>query len=246
MIFLPNLKVSTPATIKQIDYAERELNLKFSNEYKLYLLKYGCIEFYGVELTGIIDSKRLNVIDVTKKERLYNPNIPNNMYVIENAAINGIIIWQDDKGYIYKTQYTSNTIKIFNSLSEYLISCVSKIKLRDYVQSIIINGNIDMSKVRMVEDLYKKEIDNKLVMRIISSSEETKFFDDNIRSLSFNEIIEAENDLHVDFKSKGLLPLFDCGDNDFIVYHLYDKTWSKFNITDNTIFKRSISLIDIL
>ena len=33
------------------------------------------------------------------------------MYVIENAAIDGIIIWQDSDGFIYKTQYNSNHLK---------------------------------------------------------------------------------------------------------------------------------------
>lgn len=115
---------------------------------------------------------------------------------------------------------------------------------KEYIQSIE-KSPISTLKIKSVENRYT-EIKSKLVMQIVSCAEETNFFDDDIRSLSFNEIIEAENDLHVDFKSKGLLPLFDCGENDFIVYHLCDNSWSKFNITDEIIFNKRPSLMELL
>ena len=41
------------------------------------------------------------------------------------------------------------------------------------------------------------------------------------------------------------IPLIDCGENDFIVYHFVDKIWSKFNIIDETVFKKN-SLKELL
>ena len=80
----------------------------------------------------------------------------------------------------------------------------------------------------------------------ISGSNKTVFLDDNIRILSFDEIINAEKELHVDFKSNQIIPLVDCGENDFIVYHFFDKIWSKFNIVDETVFKKKNSLQELL
>ena len=63
------------------------------------------------------------------------------------------------------------------------------------------------------------------------------FFDDDWRTLSVNEILDASKDLHVDFEKQLLLPIVDVGDNDFIVYHAEDGTWSKFNIIEGCHFK---------
>ncbi len=51
-----------------------------------------------------------------------------------------------------------------------------------------------------------------------------------------------KNDLHVSFKDKEIIPLIDCGENDFIVYHFMDKIWSKFNIIDETVLRRRTAL----
>lgn len=44
--------------------------------------------------------------------------------------------------------------------------------------------------------------------------------------------------MHIAFKDKGIIPLVDCGENDFIVYHFKAKIWSKFNIIDETVFQK--------
>ena len=49
-----------------------------------------------------------------------------------------------------------------------------------------------------------------------------------------------------DFDAKKILPLIDCGDNDFIVFHIGTNKWSRFNIVDECIFKERDSLEDVL
>ena len=58
--------------------------------------------------------------------------------------------------------------------------------------------------------------------------------------------MDASADLHVDFAALSLLPLFDCGENDFAAYHLDDDTWSYYNITDGSIFKKRGSLQELM
>ena len=114
----------------------------------------------------------------------------------------------------------------------------------EYVKSL--SGlKLDESLVAKVENVYGGSFPE-MVKKVITSAEDTIFFDDDYRVLSVSEMLDAEKDLHVDFKSKGVLPLVDCGDTDFIVYHFNDDIWSKFNIVDETIFKRKVSIDELI
>ena len=117
---LPKLLPLKPASDIQINDAENQLGIKFADEYKEYLSAFGAIMADGFELTGIAKSEYRNVVNVTRKERELNPKVPNTMYVIEDAQIDGIIIWQDTNGVIYKTQYDTEPEKIAESMAEYL------------------------------------------------------------------------------------------------------------------------------
>lgn len=100
--------------------AEKKLNLHFADEYREYVSTYGVISAKGIELTGIIDSKRLNVADVTLKERELYTDFPLDMYVIENVAIDGILMLQKSDGGIYELRPNAKPVKRYDSLAEYL------------------------------------------------------------------------------------------------------------------------------
>lgn len=105
-----------------IKNAEKILSVIFAKDFHTYLLEIGLACFDGHELTGICASPRLNVVDVTTNERENNPNVPKDWYVIEQANIDGIVIWQNSKGEIYQTQPCRDSIKIANSIVEYISS----------------------------------------------------------------------------------------------------------------------------
>lgn len=119
---LPGLLPLKPATDKQITDAEIQLRVSFAEDYRIYLKEFGAILADGIELTGIAKSEHRNVVLLTRKERKLNSNVPNTMYVIENTCIDGIIIWQDTQGNVYKTQMDSKPEKIAGSLTEYIES----------------------------------------------------------------------------------------------------------------------------
>ncbi len=60
------------------------------------------------------------------------------------------------------------------------------------------------------------------------------------RKMDVDEIRESKDFWQVDFPAIGLLPIFDCGDNDFIAYRFSDDKWVKFNIVDEIVFRESI------
>ncbi len=109
-----------PVSPDLIRDAEEALNLHFSEEYRAYLQEFGLAAFAGHELTGISKSPRLNVTDVTTKEKTQNPNIPESYYVVEKANIDGIVIWQAATGEIYQTEYDGAPHLIYKSLAEYI------------------------------------------------------------------------------------------------------------------------------
>lgn len=109
-----------PASKNMIDRAEAQLKLKFAPEYRDYVGQFGSVAVNGHELTGVVPSLRLNVVKVTKEEWEFNSKVPNTMYVIENAGIDSIMIWQDASGSIYLSEPDEAPLKIASSLVEYL------------------------------------------------------------------------------------------------------------------------------
>lgn len=118
---LPNLLPLKAASSIEITDAELQLRVGFSSEYKDYLANFGAIMADGIELTGITKSEYRNVVFVTKQEWELNVNVPHTMYVIENTGIDGIVIWQNTDGCIYKTQPSSKPQRIASSLNEYIV-----------------------------------------------------------------------------------------------------------------------------
>ena len=115
---------------------------------------------------------------------------------------------------------------------------------KEYIKALNDHNN-DNERINRVTMLYADNLPE-IVLKIISSAKETVFLDDDNRMLSYEEIVDAEKDLHVNFKEKGMIPLIDCGDNDFIVYNFNDSSWSKINIVDETVFKNRNSIYDLL
>jgi hypothetical protein len=117
---LKGLVTLNGASSEAITASERKLGLVFAPDYAEYLEKYALMSAKHIEMTGITESKRLNVVDVTLSAREVN-QIPQDMYVIEDTAIEGILILQNGKGEVFEIQ-NNRTKKIYDSLSDYLLS----------------------------------------------------------------------------------------------------------------------------
>lgn len=107
------------ASVNQIEQAEKYLGIEFALDFKEYLRKFGAVSFDGHELTGFSADKNLDVVEVTKKN-WHKYSVEKNIYVIEEAHIDGIVIWQAPSGEIYLTEPGFQIHKICNSLLEYI------------------------------------------------------------------------------------------------------------------------------
>ncbi len=103
---------------------------------------------------------------------------------------------------------------------------------------------IDDKKVSKIEKIYGMTLPE-TVRKIVSKCDKPLFVDD-YRVLSFAEIKDANDDLEVNFVEECIIPLIDCGDNDFIVYNFKTKKWSLFNIIDNCSFKAKSKLEELM
>lgn len=109
-----------PATHEEVLNAEKELKLSLAEEYKEYLLSFGVASYFGHELTGICKSPRLNVVTVTKKKHEDYPSVPKDWYVIEDTNMDGILIWQNCAGEVFRTGSLADSVRIASSLCEYI------------------------------------------------------------------------------------------------------------------------------
>ncbi len=117
---MPSLYSLESSSKNEVDLAEDKLGLRFADEYRKYVTAFGVASVFGHEFTGVCKFPRLNVVDVTQSERLANPSVPMNWYVVEQANIDGIVIWQSGNGDIYQTMPGAEPIRLCESLCAYL------------------------------------------------------------------------------------------------------------------------------
>ena len=121
MRYKPNFYIEQGASATWIEQAEKSLGLKFASDYKECLREFGAVSFEGHEFTGFSTDRNLDVVEVTQRNWKKNKACAN-LYVIEEAHIDGIVIWQDADGVIYEAIPNSKVKKIANSLCEYILN----------------------------------------------------------------------------------------------------------------------------
>lgn len=111
---------------------------------------------------------------------------------------------------------------------------------QEFVESIK-NADVDKEIKDRIVSVYGKDVPE-LILKLFSKYPRPELFDENeSRTLSLNEVLNAEEDNGVPFKSKKIIPVSDKGDNDYIVYDGNKKEWAIYNIVDETIFNENDS-----
>lgn len=76
----------------------------------------------GHELTGLSKADRTNVVSVTKQKWLECPKVPHEWYVVEDAGIDWIVVWQSQDGKIYETVGDGEPVCVAETLVEFVDS----------------------------------------------------------------------------------------------------------------------------
>lgn len=106
-------------TVEEIKKAEETLNVKFSSDYIDLLIAYGSLCAKGEEFLGV-DENNYDVVKATIEARNQYSDFPTGMYVVENMAIDGILLIQNTDGAIFTYQPETLVKKINDSLCDYL------------------------------------------------------------------------------------------------------------------------------
>jgi len=103
---------------------------------------------------------------------------------------------------------------------------------------------IDSSIISEIEALYKTKLTSE-VKKVISLNKDGVSYDDKsvFNGLSANAILNAYNDLYVDFVGLQLLPLFDIGDNDYIVFNIKKRCYAIYDISDDDEYSEESDLL---
>lgn len=108
-------------SLELIANAENELGTSIAPEYKEVLKQYGSLCVKGEEFLGI-DCDNYDLVKATKEARKNDKNFPLDMYVLENTAIDGILILQNSTGELFSYQPNGKLQHVAACLDEYLQS----------------------------------------------------------------------------------------------------------------------------
>ena len=114
------LKDTHGASAEEIARAEKQLGLAFAPEYRAFLSAVGACIARGHEIAGLCPFADMNVVNVTREERVYAPQAQPGWYVLEQAHMDGIVLWQDESGAVYQTAPNTPPSRVASSLAEYL------------------------------------------------------------------------------------------------------------------------------
>ncbi len=112
------------ADARTVINAEKWLGLRFSSEFRNYLMDYGAASFGSHEFMGLGGDAYVDVVEETLRERRNTLGFTKDCYVVENLGIDGILILQNEDGQGYEFSPIGMK-RIFLSMKEYILSCES-------------------------------------------------------------------------------------------------------------------------
>lgn len=104
----------------------------------------------------------------------------------------------------------------------------------DSLKNVSVSADVKSRVLEVYNDVPE------IVLKILTKYPSPELFDENeSRTLSINEVLHAEEDNGVPFKTKKIVPIADMGNNDFIVYNGATFIWCMYNILDEITFNES-------
>ena len=106
-------------TSRDIEKAQDRLHFIFPEEYRAFLEKFGAIVCGSNELYGLGVEGYMNVVESTIQERKLYPKQLDNVVVIKNEGIEGILLTLDEGGNVF--EFINGTSKLlYSSFNEFL------------------------------------------------------------------------------------------------------------------------------
>lgn len=117
---LPNAHFTGPVSQGLIIKSESSLGVKFSPEYTIFLRNFGNMLYNHNEILGLNVDHFDDCVSWTLEAREEDESLPENMYVISTAGIDGILYLQNTEGIVFQHIPFSPCTRKANSLEEFI------------------------------------------------------------------------------------------------------------------------------
>ena len=117
---LTNAHFTGPVSQGLIIKSESALAIKFSPEYSIFLRNFGNMLYNHNEILGLNADHFDDCVSWTSEAREEDETVPEEMYVISTAGIDGILYLQDTDGIVYKHLPFGKCTKVAESLEEFI------------------------------------------------------------------------------------------------------------------------------
>ncbi len=119
---LSTARFTKPVSQGLIVKSECSLGVTFTNDYTLLLRNFGDMMYNHNEILGLNSDHDNDCVSYTLEARVEDETIPDNLYVISSAGIDGVLYLQGTDGVIYQHSPFSECTKIANSLEDFIKS----------------------------------------------------------------------------------------------------------------------------
>jgi len=122
----------------------------------------------------------------------------------------------------------------------------NRINITDFLNNIKTQP-IDKNFIEKLEKTYGSNLDD-YISRLLSKAPNGAFFEGDgvCKILSHDWILDASDDMCIDFVKWQLIPIFDMLDNDFVCYDLTNENWCMFYIVEELKFNEGKTLEECL
>lgn len=119
---LTGARFTGPVSQGLIIKSQSSLGVKFSDEYLALLRNFGNMFYKHNEVLGLTTEHIDDCYSYTAEAREEDPTIPQNMYVISSAGIDGILFLQDAEGNVYQHTPFGECKHMYDSLEAFIKS----------------------------------------------------------------------------------------------------------------------------
>ena len=119
---LTGARFSGPVSQGLIIQSQSSLGVKFAEEYLTLLRNFGNMFYNRNEVLGLTTDHIDDCYSYTVEAREEDPTIPQNLYVISSAGIDGILFLQDSEGNVYQHAPFGECKHLFNGLEAFIKS----------------------------------------------------------------------------------------------------------------------------
>lgn len=119
---LTSARFTGPVSYGLIIKSESSLGVKFAEDYKLFLRNFGDMLYAHNEILGLNTDHLDDCVSWTLEAREEDETIPDNLYVISSAGIDGVLYLQGTDGVVYQHIPFSECTKKADNLEAFIKS----------------------------------------------------------------------------------------------------------------------------